>query len=277
MSNQVLQVFIGSGEASLIERKVFEYSIRRHSGANVSVHVYNGTHDTIEWADGSRERLNTPLKIKYANVTEFSNFRWFIPRLCNHKGRALYVDSDMVAFSDLGVFADLDMKGAALMAKPSAYEESPEHATWGLSMALMDCDLCRFDPDLWFREIEQGAYSVQDLHRMGNAFQTRHPLALAELPEGWNIFDHYDPASCNLIHYTRLGTQPWKFIGHPHGDIWFQYLQEAMQSGFVTQEMIDRQIMRGYVRGNLLQGNFTRKFDRFALLARNQIRELLSR
>jgi hypothetical protein len=50
-----------------------------------------------------------------------------------------------------------------------------------------------------------------------------------------------------------------------------------MQAGFITNEMIQRQIMRGYVRVDLLQGNFTRKIDRLALLARNQIKVLLNR
>jgi hypothetical protein len=277
MSPPTLQVFIGSGEASLIERKVLEYSIHKHCGPNVQVHVYNGTHDTIEWADGRCERVNTPLKIKYANVTEFSNFRWFIPRLCQHQGRALYVDSDMICFSDLADLASINMQGAALMAKPSAYEEDALTATWGLSMALMDCALCRFETELWFEEIEQGAFSIQELHRLGSAFQARHPVELISLPDGWNVFDHYDPATCHLIHYTQLGTQPWKFVGHPFGDIWFQYLREAMQAGFITNEMIQRQIMRGYVRVDLLQGNFTRKIDRLALLARNQIKVLLNR
>lgn len=272
-----LDVFIGSGEASLIERKVLQYSISRHSGSNVVVHVYNGTHDTVEYADGRVERLNTPLDIKYANVTEFSNFRWFIPRLCGYQGRAMFIDSDMVCLANLGMFADIDMNGTAMMAKADAYAPKEGGTTWGLSMTLFDCAVCRMAPETYFAEIAQGLYTLTDLHQMTGTFLRQHPLSLTPLPSGWNDFDHYDPSTTQLIHYTGLGTQPWKFPGHPAGDLWFKYLHEAMQAGLVTMEMIDRQILRNYARRDLLQGNFTFRAQRLARHLKTMIREVLGR
>lgn len=277
MSPDVLQVFIGSGEASVIERKVLEHSIRKVSGANVAVHVYNGTHDTVEWADGRIERLNTPLNIKYANVTEFSNFRWFIPQLCGHQGRAMYIDSDMVCFTDIGIFQSIDMHGAAMMAKPDAYNEGAPGPSWGMSMTLFDCAKCRWDVSEWFAGIERGDFTLTDLHRMQGPFIRRYPLGLTALPPGWNVFDDYTPGTTQLIHYTRLDMQPWKFTGHPAGEVWFEHLHAALRDGFVTQAMIDRQIMRAYVRQDIMQGNFSSRAKRIRVLAKKLAKEILGR
>ena len=59
-----------------------------------------------------------PLDIKYQNYTEFSNYRWFIPQLCNFEGRAVWLDSDMVCLEDIAHFFDTDMDENALLAKP---------------------------------------------------------------------------------------------------------------------------------------------------------------
>jgi hypothetical protein len=273
---ELLNVFIGSGEASLIERKVLEYSIRKHC-KNVAVHVYNGTHDTVEWADGRRERLNTPLDIKYANVTEFSNFRWFIPRLCGYRGRAMFIDSDMVCLADLGMFAEIDMQGAAMMAKTDAYKTSDGQPRWGMSMTLFVNEHCFFVPETWFQNIAAQKYSLTDLHQMTARFHESHPYQITPLPPGWNEFDRFESGHTKLIHYTGLGTQPWKYPGHPAGDLWFQYLHEAMNAGFVTQAMIDQQILRYYVRADLLKGNFTSLPSRLIRHGKNIAKELLRR
>ena len=271
-----LDIFIGSGEASLIERKVLEHSIRKHC-TNVAVHVYNGTHDTVEWADGRRERLNTPLDIKYANVTEFSNFRWFIPRLCGHRGRAMFIDSDMVCLADLSLFTSIDMQGAAMMAKADAYSSNDTQPRWGLSMTLFDNEQCRFEPETWFEEIAAGKYTLTDLHQMSASFQRHHPYQLTPLPAGWNEFDRHEPGQTKLIHYTGLGTQPWKFPGHPAGELWFRYLHEAMITGLVTPAMIDQQVLRNYARRDLMQGNFTSLPARLMRHAKNMVKEVLGR
>jgi hypothetical protein len=277
MSPHQLQIFIGSGEASLIERKVLQHSIHQHSGDSVQVHIYNGTHDTVEWADGRIERLHTPLNIKYANVTEFSNFRWFIPSLCGHAGRAIYLDSDMVSLSDLSIFQALELHGAAMMAKPEAYTATSAGPAWGMSMTVFDCAQCRWDPAAWFAGMERSDFTYTDLHQMQPAFLAQHPLALTPLPAGWNVFDEHQPGDTQLIHYTRLDMQPWKFIGHPAGDLWFKHLHQAIDAGVVTQAMIERQMARGYVRKDLLQGNFTNRWTRIRLLARQLAKEILGR
>lgn len=42
---------------------------------------------------------------------------------------------------------------------------------------------------------------------------------------------------------------------HEHGELWFEYLHEAIATGYVTREDIELSQVRGYVRRDLLEGN----------------------
>ena len=254
-----LKIFIGSGEASRVERKVLKYSIEI-SSPNCEIIVYNGTHDTLEYEDGRIERLHTPLEIKYQNVTEFSNFRWYIPQLCGFKGRAIYLDSDMICFEDLGIFNTIDLEGSQIMARSDAYSTKgkwgydPEGA-WALSMCIFDCARFPMTAKELFDGIEAGNYSYKEMHYMKPAFVNHYDLKLSDMPEGWNDLDIYRKET-QLIHYTNLLTQPWKFPGHRYGGIWHQWLMRAMKDGAVTLKDVNQSINRGFVRPTLLDGNW---------------------
>src|SRR6056297_2579541 len=112
MSNsEPVRVFIGSGEASVLERKTLIYSLKKHCSRELDIYVFNGTHNSIEHNDEPPVLANMPLWIKYRNYTEFSNYRFLIPEICNHQGRAIFLDSDMVCLGDIAKFFDQPMDG----------------------------------------------------------------------------------------------------------------------------------------------------------------------
>lgn len=244
-----IKVFIGSGEASLIERKVLIYSIRKNTPSDVDIYVFNGTHDTLEKNDEAPVRINMSLRAKYKNFTEFSNYRFLIPQLCGFEGRAIFIDSDTIALGDLGELFFQDMKGADVLAKGDAYNKMGSDR-WALSVMLMNCATCRFDLEKYLDEVEAGKYTTTDYHQLSPEFLKHHPFKVGKLDGKWNDFDHFD-ANTKVIHYTNLCTQPWKEAGHPYGSLWFQYFQEARAKGFVTDEDINKTILRGYVRKDL--------------------------
>ena len=43
--------------------------------------------------------------------------------------------------------------------------------------------------------------------------------------------------------------------GHPHGELWFEYFNEARAAGYVTPRDIELSLVRSYVRLDLLEGN----------------------
>jgi lipopolysaccharide biosynthesis glycosyltransferase len=244
-----LKVFIGSGEASVIERKVLIHSIRKNTTVDVDICVFNGTHDSLEVNDQPPVRINMSLRAKYKNFTEFSNYRFLIPQLCNHKGRAMFIDSDTICLGDLKELVELDMQGKNFLAKSDAYKDKGSDR-WALSVMLIDCEKTRFDLEKYLDDVDEKKYSYTDLHQLSPAFQKFHPFNIGKLDSQWNDFDHYD-ARTKIIHYTNLYSQPWKSPGHKHGRLWFDYFKDAVKSGFVTEDDINKAILRWYVRKDL--------------------------
>lgn len=245
-------VFIGSGEASLLERKVLIHSIRTNTPGPVEIVVFNGTHNTLEREGRAPEPAPMSLRAKYQNITEFSNYRFLIPQLCGHRGRALYLDSDMVCISDLRELFDAPLADADFLAKP--FTDFQGQARWGLSVALYDCARCHFDLDGYVDEIESGRFSYNDLQQMSPAFLAAHPFRIGTIDPQWNCYDELTEQT-RLIHYTNLHMQPWRVRGHPHGDFWFRHLRQAREAGAVTNADIELSIRRGHARADIVEGN----------------------
>ena len=252
MNNQTtVRVFIGSGEASLLERKIAIHSLRKHTKRDLDIYVLNGTHNAIGLNDEEPFLAPMSLRIKYRNITEFSLYRFLIPELCDYQGKAIYIDSDTVCLSDIGELFDTPIGGADFLAKQDAY---PGEELWGLSVMLIDCQRCRFDLERIVDEIDAGLYSMSDFSCMGPRFLAKHPYQIGRLDPAWNVFDQFDNQT-KLIHYTNLDTQPWKYPNHPYGELWFSYFNEALAAGTVTANDIELSMIRAYVRRDLLDGN----------------------
>lgn len=250
--SQPIRVFIGSGEASLVERKVLIYSLQKHTQRELDIYVLNGTHNAIERNNEAPLLAPMSLKVKYQNVTEFSLYRYLIPQLCDHQGRAIYLDSDMVCLTDIAELFETELHKNDFIAKRETED------TWGLSVMLIDCDRCRFDLEKYCAEIEQGFYNYFDFNQMNNRFLRYHSFSIAELNPNWNQFDFYN-SETKLIHYTNLYTQPWKARKHRFGELWFQYFREALEAGVLTERDIELSILRSYVRPDIREGNFSKK------------------
>jgi hypothetical protein len=244
-----VRVFIGSGEASRLERKTLIHSIRKNTKRPLDIYVFNGTHNAIEHNDEPPILAPLPLHIKYQSVTEFSLYRYLIPQLCGYEGKAIHLDSDMICLGDIGELFDAPMNDHAILAT-RAYGAN----TWGTSVSLFDCAKCRFDLQEIFEAIERGEFSYSEFSQLHPKFLAKHPMSVGELDPNWNVFDRYDE-NTRLIHYTDLYRQPWKFPHHPAGELWFEYFDEARAAGAVSQEDVDLSIMRAYVRRDILQGN----------------------
>jgi hypothetical protein len=249
-----VKVFIGSGEASLIERKVAVYSLRKNTKRDLDIYVCNGTHNAIELNDQEPFLAPMSLRVKYRNVTEFSLYRYLIPQLCGYNGRAIYIDSDTVCLADIGELFDTPLDGADFLAKPDAYKGDE---LWGLSVMMIDCEKSRFDLEQIIDEIDHGLYSMMDFSQMAPGFLEHHPYKVGRLDPTWNVFDRWDDQT-KLIHYTNLETQPWKYSNHPYGELWFKYFEEALAEGIVTSQDLELSMIRSYVRRDLLNGNFAR-------------------
>lgn len=125
-------------------------------------------------------------------ATPFTLFRYHIPRACDFKGRAIYVDVDMLMLGDIEELWEWDLEG-----KPAAATRRPEVIVW-------DCS--KVDPS----DFEGLATSKKQSHR---GYFSRK--ACPKISQDWNVWDNLEAWEaggnvCKLLHYTVLRTQPWK-------------------------------------------------------------------
>src|SRR5215470_9110064 len=106
-----IKIFIGSGEASLLERKTLIYSLHKHTKRDLDIYVFNGTHNSIEHNQETPVLAPLPLKLKYLNgITEFGLYRYLLPEICQYQGKAIYLDSDIVCLADIGDLWDSNLE-----------------------------------------------------------------------------------------------------------------------------------------------------------------------
>lgn len=254
-NEQAVRIFIGSGDASALERKTLIHSIKKNTSRELEIWHYNGTNNTIENETG--EQRPCPKKPELAKhhryATEFSLFRFYIPQLCDFQGKALYLDSDMIVLSDIGELFDISLEGFDFSAVPDAYPSIAPNR-WALSTMLIDCNDCRFDLDAIFTQIQQRRFSYSEFSQMSKRVRNALPHRIKELPKNWNHFDKLE-IDTKLIHYTDLDRQPWKFRYHRYGEVWFEFFREAIQSGSISGEEIETAIHKKYVRADIMKGN----------------------
>lgn len=230
-----VRVYVGSQEEQMLAVKVLEYSIRRH--ASMTVQVMPLHHAEI--------RFETPQDIRNRPRTPFSFQRFTIPQLAGYRGRAIYVDSDMMVFQDIRGLWTLPFGGADVLAvrEPGESGRRPQ-----FSVMLLDCDRLRWTPQSIVALLDSGKYTYEQLmYEMALADQVN-----ATIPPEWNSLERYEPGRTCLIHYTDMHSQPWVRHNNRWGHLWVRYLLDALQDGFIAREEVVEHIRRGWARPSLL-------------------------
>ena len=210
-----LRIFIGWDSRFPEPADVLRYSLLKHSSIPLDIHY-------LELSKLGIQRAHDPLA-----STEFTYSRFLVPHLCDFKGTALFLDNDMLCFSDMRELAELDMQPYALRVVKHEYQPQNTVKMYGAvqtsyprknwsSMMLMNCSKLK----LWSKQVvetQTGAY----LHR----FQDIPDEQIGDLPRTWNTLDWMD-VKTKLIHYTNGG--PWfeQYRNHPHAGIWYRYRDE---------------------------------------------------
>jgi hypothetical protein len=230
-----IRVYVGSQEEQMLAVRVLEYSIRRHTSMTVQVVPLHTA--GIEFPT-PKDRANWPR-------TPFSFQRFTIPMLAGHRGRAIYLDSDMQVFHDLRALWTLPFDGADLLAAREADETSRRPQ---FSVMLLDCARLDWTPAAVIDALDSGRLDyAQLMHEMALARQVR-----AAIPAEWNSLEHYEAGKTRLLHYTDMDTQPWVHRGNPLGGLWVRELARAIDDRFITLDEVREHVARGWVRPSLL-------------------------
>jgi hypothetical protein len=230
-----IRVYVGSQEAQMLAVKVLEFSIRRHTTAEVVVFPLHEA--TIEFP--------TPRDVSNRPRTPFSFQRFYIPALQNHRGRAIYLDSDMQVFRNIQELWNLPFDGADLLA---ARERGESGRRPQFSVMLLDCDELDWDLTKIVAALDRGELTYETLmYDMAVARNIR-----AAIDPSWNSLERYAPGETGLLHYTDMPTQPWVSLENPNGALWVQDLLDAVAQGFIARSYIEDHVRRGFVRPSLL-------------------------
>ncbi len=224
----ILPIFIGMTGEQWLPFKVLEHSIETTTSQDVAVVPLHWYKDLIPTsAPGARP------------ATPFSFQRFIIPHVCNWKGRALYLDSDMLVLSDISELFKMPFSGAQVLSPP------PDKRVAQFAVAMFNCETCNWNAQTLINRVKSGKLSYSEL--MSFSFCKVD----ARIPQTWNSLDKWN-GEVKLLHYTNMSRQPWLKKGHPFQKIWFKALHTAIAAGKLTKDDIKWQIRLGHVRKTIL-------------------------
>ena len=234
MTELPVRIYAGAHQSEALALKVLEHSIKRHTTLPVEIQTIDNS-------------LAPPVKDpRFLPYTNFSYGRFAIPKLAGYRGRAVYLDSDMIVFRDIEELWNTPFDGAKVLVE----EITPETRGKGRLTAVMLLNCAELDWDL-----------EQIVPRLGvdfdmNELMSVYPLVgegelQDKLPLGWNSLDEFTEHT-RLLHYTKIKTQPWVYPAHELGYLWIDEVKMMLENGTLTPEFVREEVEKGHVRPSLL-------------------------
>lgn len=242
----VIRVFVGTDRSQLLAVSVLEYSIRRHTDANVQV---------VPMLD-----LPIPLPSDPRNGqrTGFSFSRFCIPGLAGYKGKAIYMDADMLVFRDIRELWEIPFDGAKVVIQQevkfqqetTAKVGAPKKRKKQCAVMLLDCERLDWKIEEIVAGMDRNEYDYEDL--LYDLCILREQDIKYGVPFEWNSLEHWD-SDTRLIHYTDVYTQPWSAVNNKFGYLWFDEVRRMLDDGALSAAMLQREIDLGYFRPSLVK------------------------
>lgn len=175
---------------------VLHYSISKYSSLPVDITFMQLTRDPSSfWYSGlsPEDGWNTT-----EWPTPFSGFRWGIPAYCGGKGRALYMDADIFALSDIAELWNQPIgQGKVMLAAGQGRDLR-------LGTLMWDCEAAmKILPSL--ADIKKEASA----HKKLKTFFEKHPEYIAPLDPAFSNLDGdgMPLEALKFLHYSDMGTQ----------------------------------------------------------------------
>lgn len=229
-----IRIFVGCSPSERIPYEVLKWTIEKYATMSVSVEPLSN------WMDKIPEVHDVKLKQR----TPFSFQRFLIPELCEYKGRAIYLDSDMQVFSDIKSLWTEDFQGKKMVV-PRPPDTDRKRAQF--SVMLLDCSRLDWDVNEIVEAMNDGLFSYE---------QIMHEMIISDFRDNacpeWNALETYEKGVTKLLHYTNFHTQPWKLEAHPLSHLWEEAFKECLAYGRIDPELVRSHVTQGYLRPSLL-------------------------
>lgn len=244
--NEIIRVFVGADRSQLLAVPVLEYSIKRHTDATVEV---------IPMLDLP---VPAPKDPRNGQRTGFSYSRFCIPKLAGYKGKAIYMDADMMVFSDIRELWNIPFDGAKVIIQQelklaeqvTAKVGAPKKRIKQCAVMLLDCERLDWDITSIVSGFDEGKYNYEQL--MYELCILKEEEIKYGIPFEWNSLEHWDK-NTRLLHYTDVYTQPWTSVGNKLGHMWFDEVRRILKEGKLTIDMVQEEINLGYLRPSLIK------------------------
>lgn len=246
-SNDAVRVFVGADRSQLLAVKVLEHSIKRHTQLPVAVYPM----------------MDLPVRVPADPLnwqrTGFSFSRFCIPELAGYRGRALYLDADMMVFKDIAPLWNLPFDGAKVIIQedlPVEHQQTnqkvgaPKQRMKQCAVMLLDCDRLDWKVDSIINDFDEGRYDYEKL--MYDLCILNEDDIKYAVPFHWNSMEYYEPGETSLIHYTDMATQPWVYPENEYGALWLAEVRLMLSNGSLTRAELKKEIDLGYFRPSLM-------------------------
>ncbi|WP_287906811.1 glycosyltransferase [Acinetobacter sp.] len=251
MISENIKIFVGCdpNNCDLEQLMVLEHSVRKHTQHNVEFIWMQLSHDINSPWYSDQETNQGWSTAKWA--TPFSGFRWAIPELCDFKGRAIYMDADVVVLCDIAELWSHPMTDEAIVIAKGGKSSAR------LCTCVWDCAKAKeYLPSL--DEIRSNPDSHKNLMRLIK----EKPQLVESYQDSYNNIDGEDLTieQIKVLHYSDMGTQfshkyaiprlakmnqkHWfdgKIMPHPRQDLiklFDEYYAEALKLGYKPENYL---------------------------------------
>jgi hypothetical protein len=244
-ADEPVRVYVGTDRSQFLAVKVLEHSIKRHTDRDVVVTPM------IDMP------VPEPVDPMNRQRTGFSFSRFCIPKLAGYRGKALYLDADMLVFQDIERLWTIPFDGAKVVIQAEVKHQSvttrkvgaPRERPKQCSVMLLDCERLDWDIERIVQGLDRGDYGYGQL--MYQLCLLKEEEIKYGVPFEWNSLEFYDAETC-LIHYTDMATQPWVSCRNKLGYLWLQEIKHMLDDGSLTIEELESEIRLGFFRPSLV-------------------------
>ena len=211
-------VFIQTNAQQYVGAKVAEYALKKMSPNRdkFDVQIMHLEDYPCLYEREGQPHLRGGKKVIWHNwgLQSFTPLRFLPPQLMNYQGKAIVIDPDIFALTDIYELLTRDMQGKAIFCRKIYPEDLrkiyPEDRTtlsfYGTSVMLLDCS--KLTHWQWEKQVE-AMFNFELDYQPWTRLWLEPEDTIGLLEEEWNHLDTLTEKT-KLLHNTRRETQPWK-------------------------------------------------------------------
>jgi hypothetical protein len=203
-------VFIQTNHKQIAGAIVAEHALRRYSTHNdqFDVRIMDTRDFPFFQAREGQYYLRDGVQRVWLNddLQSFTPTRFMPPQLMGYQGRAVVIDPDIFACTDVWELLTRDMEGKAILCRMRSGPKGLIDRCYASSVMLLDCAKLTH----WHAEEQFNAMFDSDFdYQPWICLKNEDPDGIGFFEKEWNDFDKFS-TDTKMLHTTRRKTQPWK-------------------------------------------------------------------